>query len=248
LDQGSKQGFRDYEGRHGETSRQGLQTEYRCHQSEFGSEVISWSITLIHNALGVKKERKHTFTMIRIFYLILALLFVCTLTINAEDPCVSGVPVGRRPGPYSFLVATGPQRGKQTCYICEQHEGNKPSAVVFAHGLTDPLAKLLSKLEAAGTDKKDSGYKVWMTQLTTSADLDLLAKWAQTKGLKSTPVGAFEDADGPPSYKLNKDAEVTIILFAKQKVVANFAFRIGELNDKSIEEVLKAVPQLFEKK
>ncbi|HEV3383876.1 MAG TPA: hypothetical protein VG097_03625 [Gemmata sp.] len=186
--------------------------------------------------------------MNRILKIAITVIICWNSTVSADDPCVSGVPVGRRPGPYSFLVATGAQRGKQTCYICEQHEGNKPAAVVFAHTLTDPLAKLLSKLEAAGVDKKDSGYKVWMTQLTATADLDLLAKWAQTKGLKSTPVGAFEDADGPPSYKLNKDAEVTVILFAKQKVVANFAFRVGELNDKSTGEVLKAVPQLFEKK
>jgi hypothetical protein len=189
----------------------------------------------------------HSFTMFRIFHLSLPIVLFCTFSVAAGDPCVSGVPVGQRPGPYSFLVATGAQRGKQTCYICEQHEGNKPAAVVFARNLSEPLAKLLSKLEAVGTDKKESGYKVWMTQLTPTANLDELAKWAQKQGLKTTPIGAFEDADGPPSYKLNKDADATIILFAKQKVIANFAFRTGELNDKSIEEVLKAVPQLFEK-
>jgi hypothetical protein len=156
------------------------------------------------------------------------------------------VPVGKRPGPYSFLVATGPQRGQQTCYVCEQHEGNKPAAVVFARTTSDQLGKLLAKLEAAG--QKDSGYKVWMTQLAESADLDALAKWAQKQGLKTVPVGAFEDADGPPSYKLHKEADVTVMLFTKQKVVANFAFRAGELNDKAIDEVVKAVPQLFEKK
>ena len=41
---------------------------------------------------------------------------------------------------------------------------------------------------------------------------------------------------------------MTVLLFAKQKVVANFAFRAGELDDKAIENVMKAVPQLFEKK
>jgi hypothetical protein len=159
---------------------------------------------------------------------------------------VSGTPVGKRPGPYSFLVATGPQRGQQTCYICEQHEGNKPAAVVFARELTPALGKLLGKLEAAG--QADTGYKVWMTQLAEKADLDTIAKWAQKQGLKTVPVGAFEDADGPPAYKLAKDADVTVLLFTKQKVVANFAFRAGELNDKQIELITKAVPQLFEKK
>src|SRR5438477_10357036 len=94
---------------------------------------------------------------------------------RAGDPCVSGVPVGKRPGPYSFLVATGPQRGQQTCYICEQHEQGKAAAVVFARTLSDPLGKLLAKLETAGAVKKDSGYKVWMTQLAATADLDALA-------------------------------------------------------------------------
>lgn len=161
---------------------------------------------------------------------------------------MSGTPVGKRPGPYSFLVATGPQRGQQTCYICEQHEGNKPAAVVFARSTSDSLGKLLAKLDAAAIAEKDSGCKVWMTLLAEKADLDALAKWAQKQGLKSAPVGAFEDADGPPSYKLHKDADVTVILFTKQKVVANFAFRTGELDDKAIEKVMKAVPQLFETK
>ncbi|MFO0825749.1 MAG: hypothetical protein U0792_21955 [Gemmataceae bacterium] len=183
------------------------------------------------------------------FLLSVSLTLTVTLTLTAADPCVSGVPVGKRPGPYSFLVATGPQRGQQTCYICEQHENNKPAAVVFTRSLSDPLAKLLGKLEDAGAaTAKDSGYKVWCTQLAEKADLDALAKWAQKAGLKTVPVGTFEDADGPPSYKLNKDADVTVILFTKQKVVANFAFRAGELTDKEIEAIVKTVPQLFEKK
>jgi hypothetical protein len=182
--------------------------------------------------------------------LCLSLALALTLPLSAADPCVSGTPVGKRPGPYSFLVATGPQRGQLTCYICEQHENNKPAAVVFARTLSAPLGKLLGKLEEAGAlpAAKDTGYKVWMTQLADKADLDALAKWAQAQGVKTAPVGAFEDADGPPSYKLAKDADVTVLLFTKQKVVANFAFRAGELTDKQIDEIVKSVPQLFEKK
>jgi hypothetical protein len=170
------------------------------------------------------------------------------LALRAEDPCVSGTPVGKRPGPYSFLVATGEERGKLTCYICEQHEKDLPTAVVFVRELSDSVGKLLVKLEAAGADAKDSGYKVWMTQLAERADLDALAAWAQKQGLKTVPVGAFEDADGPPSYKLAKDADVTVLLFTKQKVVANFAFRRGELTDKQIDAIAKTVPRLFDKK
>lgn len=161
---------------------------------------------------------------------------------------MSGLPVGKRPGPYSFLIATGPQRGQQTCYICEQHEGGKPAAVVFARTLSDPLAKLMAKLDSARPVKNEVGFKTWLTHTIATADLDGLAKWAQDKGLKGVPVGAFEDADGPPAYKLNTDADVTVLFFVKQKVVANFAFRAGELDDKAIEKVMKSVPKLFETK
>jgi hypothetical protein len=184
--------------------------------------------------------------MTRAALLALPLTLTLTLALPAADPCVSGVPVGKRPGPYSFLVATGPQRGQPTCYICEQ--GDKPTCVVFARSLSDPLGKLLAKLDAEAAAKKETGFKVWMTLLTPTADLDALAKWAQKQGIKDCPVGAFEDADGPPAYTLHKDADVTVMLFVKQKVVANFAYRAGELDDKQIGSVLLAVPPLFEKK
>ncbi|MBY0459451.1 MAG: hypothetical protein K2V38_19185, partial [Gemmataceae bacterium] len=109
---------------------------------------------------------------------LLGLSLVCALAASlpaADEPLVSGVPVGKRPGPYSFLVATGNQRGQQTCYICEQHDGNKPGVVVFARTLGDPVGKLMAQLDAAALAKKDTGLKVWMTQLAEKADLDGLA-------------------------------------------------------------------------
>lgn len=163
----------------------------------------------------------------------------------AADPCISGVAVGKRPGPYSFLVATGPQRGQLTCYICEQED--KPTAVVFARTLSEPLGTLLRKLDAETTARSGTGFKTWMTQLTDTADLDGLGKWSQEQGLKSVPVGAFEDPDGPPAYLLADDADVTVILFVKEKVIGNFAYRAGELNDKAIDRVMKTVPKLFVK-
>ncbi len=164
---------------------------------------------------------------------------------GAADPCVSGVPVGQRPGPYSFLVATGPQRGQQTCYICEQDD--KPTAVIFARSLSAPLAKLVVKLDAEVPKRKESGFKVWVTQLSAKADLDGLAKWSKASAIKNVPVGAFEDVDGPPAYKLAAEADVTVLLFAKKKVVANFAFRADELNDEAVAAVVKELPKLFAK-
>ncbi|CAN5588504.1 hypothetical protein BH11PLA2_BH11PLA2_42850 [soil metagenome] len=169
-------------------------------------------------------------------------LFLLSLTVSAAEPFTSGVPVGKRPGPYSFLVATGPQRGQPTCYICEQD--NKPTAVVFVRSLSAPLGKLLVKLDEVATKQADQGFKAWMTQLTPTADLDALAKWSKQEGLKTVAVGAFEDADGPPAYTLHKDADVTVLVFIKKSVTANFALKQDELNDAKIDDILKAVAAL----
>lgn len=163
----------------------------------------------------------------------------------AADPCTSGVPVGKRPGPYSFLVATGTERGQLTCYICEQED--KPTAVVFARTLSVPLAKLLQAFDAETAKRPGTGFKAWMTQLTDGAELDALAKWSQQQGLKSVAVGAFEDRDGPPAYLLAEEADVTVMLFRNRKVIGNFAFRAGELNEAAVADVMKTMPKLFTK-
>lgn len=167
-------------------------------------------------------------------------------TILAADALTSGVPVGRRPGPYSFLVATGPQRGQPTCYICEQAEN--PSAVVFARSLTPTLGKLLTKFDEQMTRHKAQGFKAWMTLLAASADLEALAKWSQQQGLRSLPVGTFEDVDGPPAYTLAPEADITVLLFTKEKVVANFAFRKGQLNETSIDIILESLREMLKEK
>jgi hypothetical protein len=61
------------------------------------------------------------------------------------------------------------------------------------------------------------------------------------------PLAVFEDFDGPPSYRLARDADVTVLLYVKQKVLANFAFRAGELSDVRIKAVLETVPRLTKK-
>ena len=63
--------------------------------------------------------------------------------------------------------------------------------------------------------------------------------------MKALPLGSFDDPVGPPSYRLSRDADVTVLLFVNRKVVANFAFRAGELTELNITEVLKALPRIL---
>jgi hypothetical protein len=166
----------------------------------------------------------------------------------ADLPCVSGVPVGERPRPYTFHVSTGPQRGQGlTCYICET--ADKPAIIVFARTMTDPLGKLLQGLDKSIVTNKASELRAWTTFLAEDPlKLDpQLVEWGKKQALVNVPLGAFAGVDGPPTYKLAREADVTVLLFVKQKVVANFAFRNGELTEAKVADVLKAVPQLVGK-
>jgi hypothetical protein len=176
----------------------------------------------------------------------LALCLTGTSTAFA-DPCESGLKLGQRPGPYSFNVATGPKRGQQTCYVCST--GDKPAIVIFSRKPSEALGKLITKCDAFVLAQPKDTVQAWMTVLgEKTISLDELAKWSKNAGIKTVPVGVFDDPVGPPTYKLNADAEVTVLLWVNRKVIANFAFRATELDDAAIKKVVDAFPKLIEKK
>jgi hypothetical protein len=160
-------------------------------------------------------------------------------------PCVSGPRPGQRPGPYAAVVSVGPQRGQPHCFICET--ADRPALIVFARGLSDPLGKLLRGVDKALADHKKAELRGWVTFLhdDESAFGPQLLAWGKKQSLRNVPLGVFEDEDGPPAYRLSRDADVTVLLCVKQKVVRNFAFRAGELTDARIAEVLRSVPPLL---
>jgi hypothetical protein len=156
----------------------------------------------------------------------------------------SGLPPGLRPGPYSALVCTGAQRGQAHCFICETED--RPAVIVFARALSEPLGKLAHQLDRALGEHKGAELRGWITFLAddhTSLDQKVV-QWGQKHAVGALPLAVFEDVVGPPSYRLARDADVTVLMSVKQKVVANFAFRAGELTDVRVAEVMKALPQI----
>jgi hypothetical protein len=165
-----------------------------------------------------------------------------------EEPCTSGPQSGQRCGPYAALIATGPERGQSFCYVCQT--ADKPAVILFARTLTDPLGRLVAQLDKAVAESKKDELHVWVTFLSDhQLELDpQVVKWSQRYAIRRVPLGIFEDPLGPPSYRLSKDADVTVLLFVKQKVVGNFAFRPGELNDDKIKEVMNTLPRIVAEK
>jgi hypothetical protein len=181
------------------------------------------------------------------FFLAVGIAGLALGACEAADPCVSGLTPGLQPRPYSFVLSTGTNRGQSQCFICET--ADRPAVVVFARTLSDPLGKLAGQLDKAVTEHKGAELRAWVTFLRDDQPTfdPQLVRWSQKHGLKTVPVGVFEDVGGPVSYRLARDADVTVLLFVKRKVTANFAFRTGELNDEAIGEIVKGLPKIIEK-
>lgn len=167
-------------------------------------------------------------------------------TVCGAEPCISGPQVGQRPGPYAFTIATGPERGQPFCYICDT--ADKPAIIFLARRPSDALGQLVAKVDGLVSTHKSAQLRSWVTFLGEQHDLEAIARWGKTHGLRSIPLGVFDDPDGPPTYRIAKDAEVTVLLFVQQKVQFNFAFRAGELRPQAIEAICAAVPKLLSKK
>jgi hypothetical protein len=165
----------------------------------------------------------------------------------AAEPCQSGLKPGQRPGPYSSVVSVGTERGQSHCFICET--ADRPAVIIFARHLTDPLGKLVRGIDKALVDNKAAELRGWVTVLhedQSACDAQVL-EWSRKQANRKVPIAVFEDVIGPPSYRLHRDAEVTVLLYVKQKVVRNFAFRMGELTAERVDEVLKAIPEIVKK-
>lgn len=173
-----------------------------------------------------------------------AVLLILSAVALGAEPCVSGPKVGQRPGPYSALVSVGKDRGQLHCFICETED--RPAVIVFARKLSDPLARLARGVDKAMIDRKAEELRAWVTFLSddqTALDPKVVA-WSKKHALRNVPLAVFEDVVGPPSYLIGRDAEVTVLLSVKQKVVRNFAFREGELTAERVREILKALPEI----
>jgi hypothetical protein len=162
----------------------------------------------------------------------------------AAEPCASGLTLGQKPGPYSSIVSVGAERGQSHCYICDT--ADHPAVVVFARRLSDPLGKLVAGLDKAVADDKRTGLRAWVTFLSddqTTLDPKVV-EWGKKYAVRGVPLGVFENLDGPPSYRLSRDADVTVLLFVNRKVVAHFAFREGEWTVERVADVFKALPEI----
>jgi hypothetical protein len=158
----------------------------------------------------------------------------------------SGPQVGEQvPGAFNVLNVTGPSAGETNCQFCAN--GNNPVVMIFARTPGDPaLQKLIKQVDeqvAKNSAANMGSFVVFLTadskkiepELKTFADKEKIKKVVLTT---DTPTG-------PEAYKIAKDADVTVVLYTKRVVKANYTFEKGKLTDKDVEKVLADVSKIL---
>jgi hypothetical protein len=173
---------------------------------------------------------------------------------QGADTLKSGPQPGQElPGPFHPLNVTGLHAGNPHCLVCEY--GVDPVVAIFARdipGAESPLGKLLQRVDKAVDERQAGHLRSFAVFLSDDVAQEESRKSLVLKieGLTKEPLSlkqialAADRADGPEAYKLNKEAEVTVILYDRQKVVANFAFARGKMTDQSVDAIMAAVDKM----
>jgi hypothetical protein len=178
----------------------------------------------------------------------LALVLVLGASVALAD---SGVKSGPQKGedlagPFQPLNVTGTQAGKKACLYCSN--GSNPVAMIFAREASPELAKLCKEIESCCEKNKDAKMGSFVVVCSDEDGLETkLKKMAKDNDLKKV-VLSIDNPAGPEGYKVSKEADITVVLYVDRNVKANFTFKKGELKDKNIEEVIKAVPTIVKTK
>lgn len=170
---------------------------------------------------------------------------VTLLLLFSPADLVSGPQPGKKFGPYTFLIATGPNRGTSHCYVCET--GDEPAVIVLARNTSEPLNDFSRQLDKLLTRHQAQKLHGWVTfvGMNQPAKEPEITELSKKLGLRALPLGIYESADGPPGYKLHADAQVTILLVKESKVVHNFAYAASGFTANESKKILELVPQLL---
>jgi hypothetical protein len=189
-------------------------------------------------------------TIRRLFWVLVPAVLLCGYAAAAEKADLkSGPQAGDNlPGAFGCVVAHSGHpslAGKRTDFI--EMYGQAPVVLVFAREMSKPLTKLINKLDEEAARHKSAKLRVVVVMLSDGGALESnLKEQGEKQGLKHVSLAIMEP-EGPKLYKLRKEADLTVLLYKRQKVEANHAFKKGELDAEGLESILDDVPKITAK-
>ncbi|MEC7564806.1 MAG: hypothetical protein VX738_03900 [Planctomycetota bacterium] len=119
---------------------------------------------------------------------------------------------------------------------------------VFTRSLDENVVSLTKKLQAELFENSDKQLRAFVVLLTDKPGRQekILLDLAQKNRLRTLPLTVFENAQGPPDYKIAAKAEVTVLMWKGLQIQANHAFEAGKLNEAAIGEIVGSLDTILD--
>jgi hypothetical protein len=117
--------------------------------------------------------------------------------------------------------------------------------MIFAREVSDPLVSLIKDLNKVTEANKAAKMGSFVVFLSDDEKLEGTLKALIEKEKIGTTVLSIDNPAGPAPYKVAKEAEVTVVLYTKSKVVANYAYPKGGLTAAEVSKILADVPKIL---
>jgi hypothetical protein len=182
--------------------------------------------------------------MIRRLLSLVVVVAAVTGVAVAADMKSGPQPGDKFPGPFHPLNVTGESKGEKQCLVCKA--GNSPVAMVFARCADCEMTKaLVKKLDEVTVKNKAADMESFAVYLTDDTEVftKKLESFNKSANLKVCTL-AIDNPTGPEKYNVSKDADVTVVLYVKRDIKANYAFKKGELTAEKIDAIVKDVAKI----
>jgi hypothetical protein len=116
--------------------------------------------------------------------------------------------------------------------------------LIFTQKADDNLASLVKAIDEVQSKNADLGTVVVGVSGVKDADMEKL----QTTHKLTTPLTIADDDDGPPNYKLNKEAAVTVLVYRKGGAIEkNYAFKDSKSAAEKAKEIAAVTTEILKR-
>ena len=117
--------------------------------------------------------------------------------------------------------------------------------MIFAREVSSPLTSLVKKIDAATADNKTAKMGSFVVFCSDAEGLEKQLKELAAKEKLDKTILAIDNTAGPKGYNVAKDADVTVVVYNKSKVEANFTYKKGEFKESEIAKILAELPKIL---
>ena len=174
-------------------------------------------------------------------------LVTVTIGVGANrKPIESGRAIGQPVPSFYVRAVTGPLRNKSVCYVCRN--GSRPCVMVLFRETSPLLGTLLKEIDKVVDRNRAKGLRSFGVLISPEPGRAISRLQTMAFNQKITlPLSVATDVVGSPSCQnIHKQAEVTVVLYRRQKVVDRFGFRSKELTTAGTTQVLARIKRLLD--